>query len=64
MKIDRIKFMILQGDMNQQEMADRIGVSRVTINKISRRGRCSRETFLKILQTFDIEPEEIVAEDY
>lgn len=64
MKIDRIKFMLLQGEMNQQEMADKIGVSRVTVSKISKRGRCSRETFIKILQAFDIEPEEIVAEDY
>lgn len=61
MEIDRMKFTLLQGAMTQQEFADKVGVTPLTIYNISKSGRCSRITFFKILKAFNIKPEEILA---
>lgn len=61
MNIDLMKFTMLQGEMTQQEFADKVGVTVLTIYNINKSGRCSRITFFKILKAFDLQPEELMA---
>lgn len=63
MKIDSIKFTMLQGEMTVVEFAQKVGISPVTVYNISNTGRCSRITLFKILRAFQIKPEDLLAKE-
>lgn len=46
-------------DMTQQDLADKIGVSKVTISSIERGGNTSGEIVLKIAKIFNKDPRDI-----
>lgn len=46
-------------DMTQKELADKVGVSKVTISVIENGGNTSGEIMLKISKVFDKDPREI-----
>lgn len=46
-------------DMTQQDLADKIGVSKVTISSIERGGNTSGEIMLKIAKIFNKDPRDI-----
>lgn len=49
----RIKSFRKNAKMSQQELADRVGVSRVIISKIERGANTSMTTFLRIIKLFN-----------
>lgn len=62
--IDRLKFALLQGNMTQNELAEKAGLTQTTISNISRTGVCKRSSFLKLLNAFEVEAEELISEDF
>ena len=63
MKIDLMKFELLQAGMTREEVAEKVGIGVTTIYNINKTGRCSRITFHRILKAFQIEPEDLLAEE-
>lgn len=51
-------------DMTQQDLADKIGVSKVTISSIERGGNTSGEIMLKIAEIFNKDPRDIFFIDF
>lgn len=50
-------------DMTQQELADRLGISKMTVSTIERGGNLSGKLMLKISAVFDMDPREIFFTD-
>lgn len=50
----RIKTMRKSSGMSQQELADQVGLSRVSISEIERGGNTSLSSFVRILKTFGL----------
>lgn len=62
--IDRLKFAILQGNMTQNELAEKAGLTQTTISNISRTGKCRRKSFIKLLKAFDAKPEDLISDEF
>ena len=65
MFIDRykLKIALMKRNMTQTQLAEMCGLSRVTINYISRGRSCSSKTVYKIAQALGMEPEDLKLEE-
>ena len=57
---DKIRILIAQQRLNRQQLADKSGVSRVTISTLLCRGTCQTETAIKLSEALGVEPEVIL----
>ena len=62
MRINRFKLTmeLMRQDMTQKKLAEKAGVSRVTVNGIKSGRSCSDEVGKKITRALGVDPEEIV----
>lgn len=62
MRIDRIKLVteLIKQEMTQKQLAEKAGVSRVTVNGIKSGRSCSDETAGKIAKAFGVDVTEII----
>ena len=62
MRIDRIKLVteLIKQEMTQKQLAEKAGVSRVTVNGIKSGRSCSDETAGKIAKALDVDVTEII----
>lgn len=62
MRINRFKLTmeLMRQDMTQKQLAEKAGVSRVTVNGIKSGRSCSDEVGKKIARALGVDPEEIV----
>ena len=58
-----IKALMNEQLMIQSELAERAGVSRVTINTALLRGSCSRNTVRRIAKALNVDVEEIIEKE-
>jgi DNA-binding Xre family transcriptional regulator len=62
MRIDRVKLVteMTRRDMNQKQLAEKAGVSRVTVNCIKAGKKCSDQVGVKIAAALGVDVTEII----
>lgn len=65
MKLDKCKIQVIlaEKEMNQTDLAVKIGVSRQQVNEILSRGTCSLKTLGRISKALNVPVSEIIKED-
>lgn len=59
----KIRLILAEKEMNQSDLAIKIGVNRQQVNEILSRGTCSLKTLGRIAKALDVPVVEIVKED-
>lgn len=65
MKLDKCKIQVIlaEKEMNQSELAIKIGANRQQVNEILSRGTCSLKTLGRISKALNVPVSEIIKED-
>lgn len=59
----KIKLLLAEKEMNQSELAIKIGANRQQVNEILSRGTCSLKTLGRISKALNVPVSEIIKED-
>lgn len=64
MRIDRVKFVaaLARTDLSSKQLAQRSGVSRVTVSAVKNGKRCRADTANKLAAGLGVDPAEIIEE--
>ena len=63
MKVNTLAIRLSMGGETQKDIAERAGISRVTMNAILTKGAGSMASILKIAEALGVEPETIIHDD-